>query len=109
MAASEKVLSNLHKKLTEVLIDALKGTETESYIDPDTGDEIAGTVIPASAAVMTVAAKFLKDNGITCAPAEDNEMGELERIMAARQRKLRQVDGADAAAVRDSIGYMGTA
>lgn len=112
MAASESVLGKLHTKLTEVLIEALEGAETPGYVDPETGLEVEGTVLPPSAAVMTVAAKFLKDNNITCEPAEDNELGELQRIMAERQKNLRgkpQLSQADKADILDHNGYAGSA
>lgn len=111
VAANESVLGKLHARLTEVLVEALQGQMTESYIDPDTGDVVEGTALPPSAAVLTVAAKFLKDNNITCAPAEDNEMGELQRTLTERQAKLRgkPMDAADRASVMDSLPFMGSA
>ena len=109
MAANEKLLGTLHEAVTKVLLEAMDGQELPGYVDPDTGEEVAGQKLPPSAAVMTVAAKFLKDNNITCAPAEDNELGALQKIMADRQKKLRGLDMADRSAVSDSIGYLGRA
>lgn len=110
MAANEAVLGKLHEAVTKVLLEALEGTKTEGYVDPDTAEFIEGQIIPPSAAVITVAAKFLKDNNITCTPAEDNELGELARKMAERQKNLRnKVDATDRLAITESTGFLGSA
>lgn len=109
MAANEKTLGDLHAAVAKVLTDALQGQQVAGYLDPETGEEVPGQVIPPSAAIITVAAKFLKDNNITCEPAEDNELGALRDAMAERQRKLRGLDKADRAAISESVGFMGSA
>lgn len=107
MAANEKTLGNLHEELARVLSKALEGHKTEGYIDPDTGEEVEGMVIPPSASVMTVAAKFLKDNEITCTPEQGNAMGELERIMAERRAASKaKISAADRADLADHTGSM---
>ena len=49
----------------------------------------------ASAAVLAVAAKFLKDNNITCMPTEDNAIGELEEKLKQRRSKRTSLTQAD--------------
>lgn len=105
MSASEKQLADLHAQLARVMATALEGTPVEGYEDPETGEYVEGTTIPPSASVMTVVAKFLKDNEITCRPDEDNELGELQRLMEERQRKLRGLDSIDRAQIADDLGF----
>lgn len=64
-AATEAALGSLHETLATVLTDALKAEGG------------------APAAVLAVAAKFLKDNDITCSVDESNKMGELKRELEA--------------------------
>lgn len=97
MAADENKLSALHDAVASALAIAMQGREIPGYTDPDTGEEFPPTVLPPSAAEIQAATKFLKDNNITCAPAKDNALGELEEIMARRQTKLRAVGGMDLA------------
>lgn len=109
MAADESALGKLHLALAKVLAEALVGQTTEGYIDPDTEEFVEGTVIPPSAAIMTVAAKFLKDNSVTCEPSKDNDLGRLQDIMTERQRKLRGLDKTDLAGIQADAGFMGHA
>lgn len=55
---TEKKLSELHNKLTDVLLDKIR--------DPD-----------VKASDLNVARQFLKDNNIDCAPTESNNIGKL--------------------------------
>lgn len=70
MAATEDTLGELHTQLAQTLTDLVKADGT-------------------SAAVLAVAAKFLKDNNITCTPATDNALGELEAQMRAKRQKAQ--------------------
>lgn len=87
--ADESKLSALHDKVAEVLTEALDGQTMPDYVDPETGEVEPGGKLAPSAAIIAVAAKFLKDNNITCVPSEDNKLGELEAKMKARQEKRR--------------------
>lgn len=68
MAASEETLSSLHEALTTQLLARINSGE-------------------ATAADMAVARGILKDNNITCAPGEDNAIGELQKKLDARRAK----------------------
>lgn len=85
MAANETTLGVLHELTAQALIEKLKGTPLL-----DEAGEPTGEVIPASAADIQAAAKFLKDNQITCAPAEDNAVGALEQKL--RERQARRIN-----------------
>lgn len=87
MAANESKLGSLHDIVADTLLEALKGEVLPGYIDPETGEEVPEKRLPPSAAIIAAATKFLKDNNITCAPSEDNSLGELQQIMEARVAK----------------------
>jgi len=70
MAATEDKLGSLHDTLADVLSKAISAEG-------------------APAAVMAVAAKFLKDNNITCTPAGDNALGELEAALREKRNRAR--------------------
>lgn len=65
MSATEEALGALHTALAEQLTKLVQEG--------------------ASASHLAVAAKFLKDNNITCTPATDNALGALEAEMAKRR------------------------
>lgn len=67
MAATETALGELHVALAETLSKMIADG--------------------ASASVLAVAAKFLKDNNVTCTPSADNAMGELEAAIARRKKQ----------------------
>ncbi|WP_221795923.1 hypothetical protein [Aquisediminimonas sediminicola] len=102
MAADENVLGALHDAVASALGIAMKGREVPGYTDPETGEVFPPTIIPPSAAEIQAATKFLKDNNITCKPAEGNALGELEQIMKDRIRKT-----ASKADLRDASQHMG--
>lgn len=89
MSASESLLGLLHLALAEDLTDRLKSGE-------------------ATAADRAVIAKFLKDNAITCAPSEDNALGELARRAAERSDKKKALlSDAEKAEVSEVSRIMG--
>lgn len=89
MAATEKALGNLHAKLAEVLSEALDGTEIEGYEDPDTGEIVGASKMPPSASIMTVAAKFLKDNEITADVEQNDQLQSLRDKLNAKKEALK--------------------
>lgn len=82
MPANEDILGQLHELTAASLISKLKGI---AVLD-ETGNP-TGEVLPCSAADIQAAAKFLKDNNITCAPASDNKLGELEQSLKDKQAR----------------------
>lgn len=105
MAASESALGKLHAKLAEVLSEALDGEELPGYLDEETGEEVEGKKLLPSASVLTVVAKFLKDNEITATIEEDSEMGDLMKKLESRQKDLR-LSGKDRASIMSDIGHL---
>lgn len=91
MAATDKKLGVLHDMVADVLISAMKGTETPEFDDEG---ELTGKtfVMLPSAALIQAATKFLKDNEITAVVSEDTRLGTLADAMKARQaeRQARQ-------------------
>jgi hypothetical protein len=89
MAASEDALGSLHDKLATILTEALEGDELPGYTDkdPETGEEtwVPPKRLPPSAAIITAAAKFLKDNNITCSVSTGNKMDELKKAAEKRE------------------------
>lgn len=103
MAASENKLGKLHEKVAEVLLDALDGELLPGYGEGD--EAVPEKRIPPSAAIIAAATKFLKDNEITCTPAENNALGELEARMAARRAK-RSGNVVDFQAAQEAASFM---
>jgi len=109
MAASESKLGALHEKVAEVLLDALEGDTIPGYTEenPATGEvtEVPDRKLPASAAIIAAATKFLKDNNITCAPSQDNAVGSLvDRLKAKQKAKLSRFEMQDA---RQDMNFLG--
>lgn len=91
MAANEDLLGLIHDATAHAILSKLKGTEIT-----DEDGNVTGT-IPPTAADIQAAAKFLKDNNITCAPSDDNKMGELRDALDKKNerrenRKLRRAE-----------------
>ena len=89
MAADENVLGALHSKVAEVLTNLLDGTELPTGETDEAGNEITQRMDP-SAAVLTSAIQFLKNNNITCAPAENNALGALADKIAQREQRRKE-------------------
>jgi len=108
MAASETALGALHVKVTEVLTEALEGDTIPGYTEENeaTGEvtHVPDRKLPPSAAIIAAATKFLKDNNITCAPSEDNAVGDLVAKLAAKQKaRATRLEMADA---RKDMGFL---
>lgn len=105
MAADEQVLGALHTKVAETLNVLLEGTPIPTGEQDEDGNEVV-QVMPPSAAVLTSAIQFLKNNNITCVPSKNNALGELEEKMALRKAKRATLTGADLASASESAGFM---
>lgn len=70
MAATSEVLGKLHDVLTQQLLDKIESGE-------------------ATAADMAVARGLLKDNHITCIPAESTAISALEQRLKEREQKRK--------------------
>lgn len=108
MAANEKALGNLHEKLSQVLVECLEGDVLPGYTDDETGEVFPEKRLPPSAAIMTVAAKFLKDNNITCAPSATNAIGAVADLTARQKARAERLAAtkADYAAAEEGMDFM---
>jgi hypothetical protein len=106
MAATDKALGTLHQKLAEVLSEALDGTNVEGWEDPESGEVIEAQNIPPSASVLTVVAKFLKDNEVTCDVQQNDELADMTKRLREKQQKL---SSADLSSIKDHSSFMGSA
>lgn len=88
MAAPENVLGGVHEAIATRMLARLA--------DPDAD---------ISAAEMSNMLKFLKDNNITCAPAADNALGEMEAMLAKRNQ--RKPSGAMPTELKEAIAELG--
>ena len=79
-AASEDALGELHATVAQVLTSAIQGEEV-------------------SAATLSVAVTFLKNNNITADPSSNAELAELTAALAARRKdgkgKLKEMQMAE--------------
>ncbi len=106
MAATETKLGALHEKVADVLLEALDGEILPGYSDEESGEVVEDKRLPPSAAIIAAATKFLKDNAITCVPAENNALGELEAKMRERRNKRNSANLIDFADAREAAGRM---
>ena len=81
MAANETALGDLHSKVADVLARMLDGQALPS-----------GERIEPSAAVITSAIQFLKNNSVTCVPEQGDAIESLRAKIAQREerRKVRR-------------------
>jgi len=104
VAANEDTLGALHTKVAQTLSTLLDGTEIPTGEEDEEGNEIK-TVIPPSAAVLTASIQFLKNNNITCTPAQDNALGELEAKLKERAQRMK-TGRADMVAAREDTAFL---
>ena len=84
--AGESELSFLHKLLAEVLADQLR----ESVTDKDE-DGKATVVFTATPALLTIVARFLKDNSITCEIEDSEELSALEEQLTKLKKNRAKI------------------
>ena len=73
MAASQGVLGELHEALAQLMLNELRW-----YMEQD-------PPIPLPAADKAAIAKFLKDNSITCDPADQGVLEELRKQLQGKR------------------------
>lgn len=90
MAAKQSVLAQLHEALAQQMLD-----ELQWYKDNE---------IPVPAADKAAIAKFLKDNSITCDPADSEDLKALQeefrKSSLARREKAARLVGLSDDAIR---------
>jgi len=96
--ATDKVLGELHGKLAKSMLAALAASETAASLLEEYGEELPGAVqaflvktADSNPALLTAVAKFLKDNSITCAIEDNDEMSELEQRLQNKKKRVGNV------------------
>jgi len=91
--ASESMLAALHKAVATVLVEQVLHEEEETIFDGE-GEAVAtGLMVKtATPALLATAARFLKDNDITCDVEQDENMGSLREALGRKQKKSRLAD-----------------
>lgn len=94
MQATEKELNELHKKVARQLANQLENADIALGLLHEHRGELPENVADflekcsiASPALLTIAAKFLKDNDITCQVEDSKEMSDLEKRLAAKKER----------------------
>lgn len=97
-AGTESALNKLHEKVSEVMYEQVKVKEPKITYDMD-GEEVKSDeeFFSASPALLAVAAKFLKDNQITCDVSQDENMSNLKDVLEKKQKHSRLGSGSDKA------------
>jgi len=96
--ATESKLSNLHGAVATALNEIISHKEDVTEFD-DMGNETATGEKRHSAPppMFAAAIKFLKDNNITCDIEQDENMSNLQEMLAKKQRHSRVSDAKKAA------------
>jgi len=91
--ASESMLAKLHEAVANVLTEQVLHEEEETIFDGE-GEAVAtGLMVKtATPALLATAARFLKDNDITCDVEQDENMGSLRDALSRKQKKSRLAD-----------------
>lgn len=91
--ANDKELGVLHGKLAKSMLAALDASEKAkilldqySHELPDEVTRFLAQHADANPSLLTAVAKFLKDNQITCAMSDSEEMSELEKRLKNKKR-----------------------
>ena len=77
-------LNALHEVLAAVLVE-----QVEARAQFTDEDGVEHDISTASPAMLAVAAKFLKDNNITCSVEDDTNLGRLDELLSNKTKKGR--------------------
>lgn len=96
--ATDKTLGELHGRLAKAMLSALSSSEQASSLLQEYSDELPEAVVvflgnlsDANPSLLTAVSKFLKDNSITCAIEDNNEMSELEKRLISKRKRIGNV------------------
>lgn len=92
--ATDKELGELHAVLAKRMRLSLEAADAAEYLLSEFGEDLPTPVIEylekqsaASPALLTAVAKFLKDNDITCAVEDSEEMTDLQKRLSQKQKR----------------------
>lgn len=102
-SATETKLGDLHNKIATVMGNALDhiekqqlayGQAIDAAIELNDPEAVPASEPNVNPALLSVIARFLDSNNITCVPETGNVMGELERkLKQKKERRLKVVGG----------------
>ena len=95
MQATDKELGELHRKVARQLAIQLEQADKAHHLFSRKGEdgweeevsEFLLTCSTVSPALLTIAAKFLKDNDITCQIQDSKELSDLDRRLAEKRNR----------------------
>ena len=91
--ASEKFLADLHSAVAVTLTEQVLHEEEETTFDGEGETVSTGVMVrTATPALLATAARFLKDNDVTCDMGQDENMGGLRDALSKKQKKSRLAD-----------------
>ena len=92
------MLAALHEAVATVLVEQVLHEEEETIFDGE-GEAVAtGLMVKtATPALLATAARFLKDNDITCDVDNDENLTGLKDLLSNKQRHSRLKDAKDEA------------
>lgn len=88
MAASNELLGQLHAVVAEKLIDIIKNGVPVEKVDKE--GEVTTVNRAATAAELTAAITFLKNNSITSSIEEDEALADMHKLLKDVQRGGRR-------------------
>lgn len=96
--ATESKLAALHNAVATVLTEQVLHEEEETTFDGEGETVMTGVMVKtATPALLATAARFLKDNDITCDIEQDENMGSLREALGRKQKKSRLDDASKVA------------
>jgi len=96
--ASESKLALLHAAVANVLTEQVLHEEEETSFDGEGETVMTGVMVKtATPALLATAARFLKDNDITCDVEQDENMSNLSEALGRKQKHSRLQDASEAA------------
>lgn len=88
--ASEAFLANLHNAVAVTLTEQVLHEEAVETFDAEGNTVLTGEMAKtATPALLATAARFLKDNEITCDVEQDENIGGLREALSKKQKKSR--------------------
>lgn len=94
--ATDAILGEIHGKVAGIMLRTLDQTDGAEYLLDQYREELPEEVIDflekcsvISPALLKAVTQFLKDNSITCAIEDSDEMSELQKRLAEKKVRKR--------------------
>lgn len=96
--ATDVLLGELHGRLAKAMLAGLRKSDRAEVLLAKYQEELPEDVVEfledlmeVNPALLTAVTKFLKDNAITCAVEDNEELTELERQLAERKKSIKNI------------------